>query len=160
MTSRGILGNPSPFNTHLHAHSDEVVGGSGPTVGFPDVAFDPHNKATMITVLDDPNGHFGVLNNHGGSLLPLLAPDAVDAKEVNILFMTWVPPQCMHLFLRHHLAPRAAAVAGFTAAESDGVRAQAQPFVEWLMVLTHPQNTTSPTAWALFMADVMAPVRV
>ena len=42
--------------------------------------------------------------------------------------------------------------------ENDGVRAQAQPFVDWLMVLTHPQNAMSPTPWVLFMVDVLAPV--
>ena len=153
-----VLGALSPFDTGCFAHSNKVVGGSCPTMGFPTMAFDPHLDATMITIEDNPNGFFGALNNHGGSLLPLLASVTVDTKDTNVPFVTWVPPQHAHLFLGCHLAPRAAAVAGVTAAENNSVRAQAQPFVNWLMVLTHPQNATSPMPWVLFTADVIAPL--
>ena len=120
-----ILGAPSPFNTGLVAHSDEVTDSSSPTVGFPAVAFDPHNDATMVTIPDDPNGCFGALNNHSGSPLPLLASNTVDTKDANIPFMTWVPPRHAHLFFGHRLAPCAAAVAGITAVENKGVCTQA-----------------------------------
>ena len=100
------------------------------------MAFDPHNDTTMITIPNDPNGFIGALNNHGGSLLPILA--SVDTKDVNVPFMTWFPPHYVHLFLGCRLAPCAAAVAGIMAIENDGTRAQAQAFVDWLMVLTCP----------------------
>ena len=87
-----ILGAPSPFNAGLFAYSDKVVGGSSPTVEFPAMAFDPHNNNIMITIPDNRNGYFGTLNNHGGGLLPLLASGTLDTKDVNIPFMTWVPP--------------------------------------------------------------------
>ena len=87
-----ILGTPSPFDTGLFAYSNEVMGGSCPTVGFLTMAFNPHNDSTMITIPDNLNGFFGALNNHGGSLLPLLASGTADTKDTNILFMTWVPP--------------------------------------------------------------------
>ena len=60
-----LLGTPSPFDTGLYAYSDEVAGGLSPIVGFPDTAFNPHNDATMITILDDPNRFIGALNTHG-----------------------------------------------------------------------------------------------
>ena len=112
----------------------------------------------MITIPDDPNGFISLLNTHGGSLLPLLASGTADTKDVNLSFMTWVPPCYVHLFLGCHLTPCAAAVAGITAVENDGTRAQAQPLVDWLMVLTYPRNATSPTLWVLFTTDVTAPV--
>ena len=87
-----ILGTLSPFDTGLCAYSNKVAGGSSPTVGFPDAAFDPHNDVTMITIPNNPNGFMGALNNHGGNLLPILASDATDTKDVNVPFMTWVPP--------------------------------------------------------------------
>ena len=128
----------SPFDAGLFAHSDKVTHGSSPTVGVPAMAFDPHNNATMITVPDNPNGCFGTLNNCSGSSLPLLASGTMDTRDANVPFMTWVPPQCAHLFLGCHLDPRASAVASVTTAENDSVHAQAQPFVDWLMALTHP----------------------
>ena len=125
-----ILGTLSPFDTGLFACSDKVAGGSSPAVGFPAMTFDPHNNATMITILDDPNGCFGTLNNHSGSLLLLFASGTVDTKDINILFMIRVPPHCAHLFLGRHLAPCVAAVAGVMAVENDGVCAQSQPIVD------------------------------
>ena len=80
-----ILGALSPFDTGLYAFSDEVAGGSNPTVGFPDMAFDPHNNATRITISDNPNGFLGALNNYGGSLLPILASGAMDTIDVMFL---------------------------------------------------------------------------
>ena len=113
-----VLGTPSPFDMGLFAYSEEVTGGSSPVVGFPAVAFDPHNDATMITIPDNPDGYFGTLNNQGGSLLPLFASGTFNTKDVDVPFVTWVPPQCAHLFLGHHLAPRSAAVAGVMAVEN------------------------------------------
>ena len=69
-----ILGSLSPFDTGLYAYSDKVAGNSSPTVGFPAMALDPHNEATMITIPDDPNGYFGTLNNHSGSFYLFLLP--------------------------------------------------------------------------------------
>ena len=139
-----ILGTLSPFDAGLCAYSNKVAGGSSPTVGFSDVAFDPHNTTTMITIPDNPNGYSGTLNYHGGSLLPLLASGTVDTKDVNIPFMTWVPPQYVLLFLGYRFAPHTIAVAGITAVENNGAcvcahaQAQAQAFVDWLMALMHP----------------------
>ena len=45
-----LLGMPSPFDTGLCAFSDEVAGGASFTVVFPDMAFHPHNDATVITI--------------------------------------------------------------------------------------------------------------
>ena len=153
-----LLGMPSPFDAGLCAFSDRVAGRASPTVVFPDTAFYPHNDATMITIPDDPNGFIDLLNIHGGSLLPLLASGTADAKDVNVSFMTWVPPCCVHLFLGRRFTPHATAVAGVTAVKNDGTWAQAQPLVCWLMALMHPCNATSPTQWVLFATDMTAPV--
>ena len=153
-----LLGTPSPFDAGLHAFSDKVKGGASPMVVFPDTAFHPHNDATMITIPDNSNGFIGSLNTHGGSLLPLLASGLADTKNVNVSFMTWVHPCYVHLFLGLCLMPHAAAIAGITAVENDGTWAQAQPLMDWLMVLTCPRNATSPTPWVLFMTDMTAPV--
>ena len=98
-------------------------------MGFPDTAFDPHNNATIITIHNDPNSFIGALNNHSGNLLPIPASSAMNTKDVNVPFMTWVPPCYMHLFLGHHLAPCAVAVAGVTAVENNNTRAQSQAFL-------------------------------
>ena len=50
-----LLGMPSPFDAGLHTFSDKVTGGASPAVVFPDMAFNPHNDASMITIPDDPN---------------------------------------------------------------------------------------------------------
>ena len=153
-----LLRMPSPFDTGLHAFSDKVAGGTSPTVVFPDTAFHPHNDASMITIPDDRNGFIGSLNTHGGSLLPLLASGTVDTKDINVSFMTWVPPCYVNLFLGRRLMPHAAAVADITAVENNGTWAQAQPLVDWIMALTYPRNAMSPTPWVLFMMDMTAPV--
>ena len=49
-------------------------------------------------------------------------------------------------------------MAGIIATENNGICAQTQLFVNWLMALTCPQNATSPMPWALFTADAIAPV--
>ena len=120
----------SPFDTGLYAYFDEVAGGPSPMVRFLDMAFNPHNDTTMITVPDNPNGFSGALNTHGGTFLPLLTFSTTDTKNFNVSFMTWVPPCCMHLFTGCRLSPGAALVAGITAVENCRTHAQAQAFVD------------------------------
>ena len=127
-------------------------------VVFPDAAFHPHKNAITIAIPDDPNRFIGALSTHGENSLPILASVAADAKDVNVPFMTWVPPCCAHLFLGHHLVPRAAAVTGIMAVENSGTLAQAQVFVGWLMVLMHPGNATSLMPLISFTMDMADPV--
>ena len=113
----------------------------------------------MITIPNNPNRFIGALNTHGENLLPLLALGTTDAKDVNVLLMTWVPPCHMHFFLGCRLFPRAAAVTGVMAVKNNRTCAQAQAFVDWLMALTYPRNAMLPVPWVLFTTKVTAPVR-